>query len=229
MRLPPIRRIRDGSLAVVALAGFPGVARAGMPMPTFTEVARLRFEAISFFLGVLLLCAWAVQALWNGLRRDLPKLPRLSFGKALGVLALWGLLFTLVLTMISGARELLTPGAWVKHGLTYKLADAPDSTPPAAVRRARIAALRDALGDYARAHDGRFPPETDIPDALWQVPGAPGVRYLYRPGRKATDPGLVAHEPGVFGGDRFAVFADGTVALLPADEIHKALDASEAP
>jgi hypothetical protein len=38
---------------------------------------------------------------------------------------LWGLLFLLILTMISGARELMTPGAWEKHGSTYELKDAP--------------------------------------------------------------------------------------------------------
>ncbi|MEX2173364.1 MAG: hypothetical protein WD872_03320 [Pirellulaceae bacterium] len=37
------------------------------------------------------------------------------------MVALWGLLFVIVLTMISGARELMTPGAWEKQGLTYKL------------------------------------------------------------------------------------------------------------
>jgi hypothetical protein len=36
---------------------------------------------------------------------------------------LWGLLFLLILTMISGARELMTPGAWEKHGSTYRLKD----------------------------------------------------------------------------------------------------------
>ncbi len=35
---------------------------------------------------------------------------------------IWGLLFVLVLTMISGARELMTPGAWEKEGFTYVLA-----------------------------------------------------------------------------------------------------------
>ena len=63
----------------------------------------------------------AIQRVWNASRADFPRLPRLSFGKAVGVVFLWGLLFLLVLTMISGARELLTPGAWRKEGFTYKL------------------------------------------------------------------------------------------------------------
>ena len=39
----------------------------------------------------------------------------------MAAVVLWGLLFMLVLTMISGARELLTPGAWEKKGATYQL------------------------------------------------------------------------------------------------------------
>jgi hypothetical protein len=87
----------------------------------FYETAGERLEVISFFLAVLLILALIVQGLWNGLRRDFPRLPRLGYFRALGLLLLWGLLFVLVLTMISGARELLTPGAWEKHGPTYKL------------------------------------------------------------------------------------------------------------
>ncbi len=37
------------------------------------------------------------------------------------MVVLWGLLFTVVLAMISGARELMTPGAWEKQGATYRL------------------------------------------------------------------------------------------------------------
>jgi hypothetical protein len=66
-----------------------------------------------------------VKGLWNYLAKDFQKLPRMSYGKALAAVTLWGLLFLLVLSMISGARELMTPGAWEKQGLTYKLKDAP--------------------------------------------------------------------------------------------------------
>jgi hypothetical protein len=53
-------------------------------------MGRIRYEAISFFLVVLLLSALLVQWLWNRLARDFPKLPRLGFGKSLGVVFLWG-------------------------------------------------------------------------------------------------------------------------------------------
>src|SRR5262245_50280559 len=95
-------------------------AMAGMPSFTLTEVGRLRVETISFFLMLLLGSAWLIQWLWNMLCEDF-RLPRLSYAKALGITVLWGLLFILVLTMISGARELMTPGAWKKGGVTYRL------------------------------------------------------------------------------------------------------------
>lgn len=98
---------------------------AGMPTFNLSDVARLRLDAISFFLGVLLLIAWGVKGLWNALAKDFPRLPRMSYGRAIGVMSLWGLLFVIVLTMISGARELMTPGAWEKQGATYKLKGRP--------------------------------------------------------------------------------------------------------
>lgn len=119
------RRIRvlAGNLALTFTAFLLTLpARAGMPSPpVLTDVAKLRVQTISFFLLVFVLCAAAIQRLWNALRPTFPRLPRLSFPKALGLVALWGLLFIVVLTMISGARELMTPGAWERDGATYRL------------------------------------------------------------------------------------------------------------
>src|SRR4051794_23409271 len=108
-------------VAFCLLAACPAVAHAGMPTVTLTEIAQLRLEAMSFFLAGFLVSAGLFQLLWNYLRRDFTFLPRLSYGKAVGLVALWGLLFVLVLTMISGARELMTPGAWKKNGVTSRL------------------------------------------------------------------------------------------------------------
>jgi hypothetical protein len=108
--------------AALAIALSPAVADAGMPAPfRLTDISRMRTEAISFFLLVLLLCAGLIQLLWNGLRSSFVRLPRLTYGKALALVMLWGLLFIVVLAMISGARELMTPGAWEKQGATYRL------------------------------------------------------------------------------------------------------------
>jgi hypothetical protein len=98
---------------------------AGMPTFTLTDLAKLRIDAISFFLVVVLASAWGVQRVWNTLAKDFTRLPVMSYKRALGVITLWGFLFVLVLTMISGARELLTPGAWEKNGATYKLKERP--------------------------------------------------------------------------------------------------------
>ena len=112
-----------GCLAMLASA-WAGTAQAGMPAPfRLAELARLRLETISFFLLVFLISALGVKWVWNSLRADFPRLPRLSFGKALGLVGLWGLLFVVVLAMISGARELMTPGAWERKegAATYQL------------------------------------------------------------------------------------------------------------
>ena len=106
--------------AAVALLARP--AFAGMPAPiTLRDMARMRVEAISFFLIVLLTSAKFIQWLWNGLRSNPSRVPRLTFPKSVGLVTLWGLLFVVVLAMISGARELMTPGAWKQEGATYKL------------------------------------------------------------------------------------------------------------
>ncbi len=112
-----------GLLAAPLLMLCPTLAHAGMPSFTLVDVANARYEAISFFVVLLLLLALIVQRLWNSLGKDFPKLPRIGYGRALAGVLLWGLLFLLILTMISGARELMTPGAWEKTGSTYRLKD----------------------------------------------------------------------------------------------------------
>ena len=58
---------------IVVVVGFvwlvPESAQAGMPAPfRLTDVARMRIEAISFFIAVLLASSGLIQLLWNGLR-----------------------------------------------------------------------------------------------------------------------------------------------------------------
>lgn len=204
-----------------------------MPGIALSEMARLRLQTISFFLLVLLLCAWGVQGTWNGLRRDFPRLPRLSFGRALGLVALWGTLFLLILTMISGARELMTPGAWKKQGLTYRLEseETPKRAPEAILETARhnkLEALRRALWKFADSHEGRFPAsdeQTALAAETWETPDPSGMRYLYVPGRK-TDSGfaLLAYEPGLFGRMRLVLLANGTIRSMSLSEVREAVD-----
>jgi hypothetical protein len=53
--------------------------------------------------------------------------------------------------MIAGARELMTPGAWEKHGKIYRLVQPPDPVPPGTEQSiegapfTRLEAMRRAL------------------------------------------------------------------------------------
>lgn len=222
--------------ALIVLASAE-VAWAGMPSITLTDLARMRIQTLSFFLLGILICSWIVQRIWNGLSKEFSWLPRLTFGKALGLLTLWGFLFVLILTMISGARELMTPGAWEKQGLTYAIADkSPPAAPPDPLmeeRRRAIDRLRIALWTYARSHDGRFPPQDDqaaIPDEAWQVPDPCGIRYRYVLGQIADEGHEpLAYEPGLFGLDCLVLLTDGRIVMMRLDAIDQALGEEQIP
>jgi hypothetical protein len=188
-----------------------------------TTTAEARFQAISFFLACLLVSAFAVKALWNSVRRDIPVLPQLHFRPALGLVILWGLCFVVVLTMISGARELMTPGAWKKQGWTYTLTDAKPAD-AAAIRRQALERLRFALWQYAATHAGRFPPEGDgaIDPQLWQFPSLAGMRYVYVADQTVDQAGrLLASEPALNDDDRFVVLTNGFVGSMRTAEIER--------
>ena len=86
-----------------------------------TEMTSARLQSISFFLIGIAISTIFVRYLWNVMANDSNWLPRISLVKSFVMILLWGSLFIVVLTMISGARELLTPGAWKKNGITYTL------------------------------------------------------------------------------------------------------------
>lgn len=217
---------RPFALVAFALLAYPAGAVAGMPRVTavLTEPARQRVEVISFFLVVLAAAGLVVRWQWNALARDFPRLPRLTYRGAAGLVVVWGAAFVLVLTMISGARELMTPGAWKPSGATYVLTDAP-AGPDLTDRRSRLDTLKAALWEYARANGGRLP-EADrsaaIPADRWATPHPSGVRYVYLPGQTPdlfAGGALVAVEPDVFDGTRLGLFADGSVRPVTADEL----------
>lgn len=196
-------------------------ALAGMPSYSLTEIASLRLSAISFFLLVYLLASFGVQQLWNLLRRDFPALPRLAYPRALLLVFILGLSFHLVLVMIAGTRELMTPTAWERAGLVHKVAPDGFETLMAA-RRHRLARLREALWIYAGDHGQRFPGSEEAsgldPD-LWLAPDGES-RYRYFPpedtGGELTP--LVV-EPARYGAERLVLFRNGAVALLPEQAI----------
>jgi hypothetical protein len=255
MRPMTVRRHRPRDAAAVrsfaplaACAALAPRALAGMPSLTLTDLAGARLEVISFFLLAFLLSAAAVMGLWNYLRRDFPRLPRLTYRRSLVLTGLWGLLFILVLTMISGARELMTPGAWEKNGLTYRLstefgkgaaaptdADRRVAADVVAARPTRAQALAALLRAYAANHAGAFPEDdhaaapAEIPPAAWETPDPSRARYVYVPGRRAeTDASgdtPVAYEPPIFGRGApvWVMMTGGTARLMTPAELDAAL------
>jgi hypothetical protein len=217
-----------------------------MPAPLPTDVEHYlvwrvndsilgRVQAISFFIVVLLLCTAVVRWLWNYLQKDFPRLPRLSYGKALAGVLLWGLLFILVLTMISGARELMTPGAWQKQGFTYKLtpAPAPADATPLEQRKQHLERLRTALWHFAATHNGHFPSESEktlIPAELWLVPDGGGLRYLYVSGQSANESAtILAFEPELDPEQRLVLQTNGEVISRRSSQLETLLHAEKHP
>lgn len=122
-------RLFRGGIVLLCLA-FATTCHAGMPsvlpedLDTYFQLSgtsKQRFQAISFFAIVMMISTIVLKVLWNTVAKDSNWLPKLTWSKAIAVVVLWGALFVLVLTMISGARELMTPGAWKKDGITYTL------------------------------------------------------------------------------------------------------------
>jgi hypothetical protein len=216
-----------------SLAGMPAVLPSGWtkesgPDGNGATPATLApyLQGISFFVMGLLLSAWAVKGLWGVLRKDLAWLPSLGYGRALSLVVLWGLLFVVVLTMISGARELMTPGAWRKQGWTYKLEQpaTPDSTPQSNLeeRRQALQKLRLALLQYAAAHEGKFPSADDpaLEPELWNIPGWPGLRFLYVAGQNGGSNGrLLVYEPELDSEERQVLLTSGMVGTMRTAEI----------
>lgn len=187
-----------------------------------------RWQALSFFGACVAVSAWAFRAVWNALRRDFPRLPVLNYRRSLGLIVLWGLGFVLVLTMISGARELMTPGAWKQQGWTYRLTDVNPSKEDLRLSHEQaLEKLRFALWQQAAMHAGRFPSEGDpaIDPELWSLPGGTGLRFLYRTGLEVESAGrLLAFEPNLDGPDRLVLLTNGFIGRMRTSEIDRLLE-----
>jgi hypothetical protein len=224
---------------------WPWPARAGMAAPIdgdvvesavttgLTEISIARLQNLSFFMVGFLLSAFLIQLLWNWMRKDWTFLPRLNYGKALGVVFLWGLVFVLVLTMISGARELMTPGAWEKQGLTYRLAKPKPDTPETPTfdkkREEQLARLREALWKFANQREGQFPDDlatSGIAPEVRQLPDPSGMSYAYVKGLKTDTPETpLAFEPDIFGPVRLVLFTSGAIRAVKAADLQLTLPA----
>lgn len=200
-------------LVMVAWLAAAGRATAGMTVITLTDMARMRIDALSFFLFLYLVIAWAVKIIWNQLRKTFPVMPRLRYLQALGVVFMTGLLFYVVLTMISGARELLTPGAWEKQGSGYRLREGEDPQPSKEQRLEALRNLQLAIWDYAKSHQGNAPgsPLTEgIAQILWSFPGG-GLYCLMPEVKPGVGRKILVYEPSTAGGRRFVLLADGSI------------------
>jgi len=217
--------------ALVAAAGLIVApdAQAGMVVYGLRDVYRLRFEEISFLILLLFLSALLLKLLWNYAAKGFSFLPRLKYLQALSAALLMGLVMLVILTMISGIREVLTPDAWRRQGSSYRLND-PSQEPS---RRRSLEHLRGALLQYASAHAGRFPMHdfgADIPEKLWEAPDQAGSHYIYIGGLTTNNStALLAVEPLNFGGMRFVMRTSGDIEQLPSAEIERLLVSKPAP
>lgn len=234
-RMLPFARLCDAmrrfALSLVVVLALARDASAGMPSLELSDLAELRLQTISFFLVGLLISAKGIQWLWNGLRADFNRLPKLTYRKSVGLTVLWGLAFIIVLTMISGARELMTPGAWRKEGLTYQLSSDDSktvtSTADRELRRRHAERLADGLAVYAQMHEGQFPESADdagIPKYLWDVPVVEAARYQYVTGLTNGDlDRVIAYEPVPCDQPLFVITADGRVLEMQWDALRTKL------
>jgi hypothetical protein len=213
------RALRQVVLVFTASVVTVTSAHAGMTVYGLRDVVRLRLEEISFFVVLLVACSFVFQLLWNFAFKGFKAIPRLKFPQALCLALLFGLVMLLILTMISGIREVLTPGAWRKQGTSYRLND-PAQEP---ARRRSLEHLRGALFDYARAHEGKFPAHDFVPeisDKIWESPDQFGSHYIYSGGLTTNDVGaLLAVEPLNFGDQRFVLLTSGDIKMLSDADI----------
>ena len=106
------RALKVGSAVVLVSLAATTESHAGMPSFALRDIYRLRFQELSFFIFLLVVCAFLLKVTWNYAVKGFGSVPKLNFRRSLCLAILFGLLMLLILTMISGARELLMPGAW---------------------------------------------------------------------------------------------------------------------
>lgn len=140
-------------------------------------------------------------------------MPRLTYRRALALLLLSGLFLYVILTMISGARELLTPGAWQKQGIGYRLRDDQGANESKEFRSQRLNSLRETIWDYAEDHDGQAPISPfsgEIPHQEWML--ADGSYYAYlKPESIGSGHEILIYEPASAGPRRYILFTDGSI------------------
>lgn len=194
---------------------------AGMPSPVlvFTELGKRRAEELSFFVFAFLVCGFLVKLLWNYVFAGVAWAPQLTYARALGALSLWGLVMVVVLSLVSGARELMTPAAWEPNGTTHRLAKPSEQSLAAsqqAERKTRIEKVRFALWDFAAKHQGQLPTIeqwNELPVELRACEPSGTILYRYEPGATiGSEAKVIVFEPRWYD-DQYVLYGDGSIAL----------------
>ncbi|WP_193212183.1 hypothetical protein [Luteolibacter marinus] len=225
----PLKRNAGLVLGIWFTAVLP--VSAGMTVITLTDIARARLDALSFFVAGFFFISWVVKCLWNHLAKTFTKLPRLDYRRALGLVLLSGLMFYVVLTMISGARELLTPGAWEKQGVGYRTREGGVAELSKDVRRTALRELQEGIWGYAKAHDGKAPAGplvAGIEPRLWRFPGG-GLYCLMPDVTPGVGRDVLVYEPSSAGGRRFVLLADGSIEDRSEGTLKRDLDEQRKP
>lgn len=194
---------------------------AGMPSPVlvFTELGKRRAEELSFFVFTFLVCGFLVKLLWNYVVAGVAWAPQLTYAKALGALSLWGLVMVVVLSLVSGARELMTPAAWEPNGATHRLAKQKDESPATSQqseRKTRIEKVRFALWDFAAKHQGELPTIeqwNELPAETRACEPSETILYRYEPGATiGSETKVIVFEPRWYD-DQYLLYGDGSIAV----------------
>lgn len=213
------RSFRLVSLSALLMLTSVFPSYAGMTVYGLKDVYRIRLEDISFFIVLLLVCALGFHLLWNYAVKGFDFLPKIKFRQAVALSVLLGLLMLLILAMISGIREVLTPEAWRRQGNSYRLNDPSQEL----ARRRSLDQLRWALFEYAQIHQSRFPPHDyvpEIPEKIWEAPDQLGTHYLYFTGLTTNDShAVLAAEPVNFGDRRFVLLVSGEIQEMTSAQI----------
>ena len=192
-----------------------GPAKAGMTSIVLSDLAEARIEVISFFILIYLLLTLVVKFLWNKLAQGIPAIPKINFRRALCLMLVSGLFMYVILTMISGARELMTPGAWEKEGISYRLKSKGNP------RKEQIQTLRDAIWKHAEDHDGRFPSgrlDPAIPHKKWKVPEGAGFYSFLAP---EADGEILVFEPPTAGKKSYVILESGDIELWSRSKVER--------
>jgi len=202
----------------LAPLGFISSLEAGMPVIAISELATFRLSSLSFFLLVYLLCSFLIGKVWNALGKDFPFLPKMTFKKSLALVFLLGLAFHLVLVMIAGTRELMTPKAWTKKGTVYEITETViNHQQHLSIRRQKLEWLYQDLKNKAVLNDGKFPTEAGNGDSWLAIDGQ---RYVYIPSLQLKGKMKpIVIEPETYGHERFVLMNNGFIELLPYEAI----------